>query len=1302
MSEAPLLFLESNAIYMSKHLRLCLLVILGFVTHLSFGQNYRIENGRINVCPGQFTDSRGTGLFGNYRNNENFTYTICPDEPGRRIRLFFERFRIAEGDILCFYDGPNTNANLLSCWDDKESQSVADNIFDNFDRPIQATLENSSGCLTVTFRSDDSQNAAGWRAEISCEFACQDILAEIASSSPEVIPADTGWISVCLGEPITLRGRGEYPQASQPDTYAQSDQLSTFNWDMGDGIIREGQSITHTYNQPGGYIVELNIQDPLGCSNNNAITQRVRVATPPKFVMEPIDTLCIGDTIALTSAVNQGVISGKTISAVPDSGSFEAINIRADSIALPDGEGVFYESPIRFTTFSPGQTITSETDIRNIFVNMEHTWMRDLEIELECPNGQIMTLHDFDGQRGREVYLGIPNDNDNTQINIGEGYTYSWNLNGQQTWIEYANANFANTNRATLPVQDYRPFDDFSELIGCPLNGNWTMRIKDLWLFDNGFIFFWGMELDEDLVPTEQETFVPEIQQYSWSGPDILDDNRDSTLAVALTEGNLPFTFSTTDEFGCQKDTTINLTVRPEDHPECVKCETRFTDRQGPTAVCSGIGVDLEIRTNPELDFYDQFTYSWSPADGLSCTDCPNPVATPASTTVYEVFASSSTLNCEFRDTIEVRVSDTPPPSIQGITANSPVCEGEGPGSAIVEVTGGTGTLSFAWNNGAPQTTNTLTGLAPGDYDLTVTDINGCSDNALFTIDPPAPRPVVDFSISDVTCTGDSTGSILVEPVIGSAPFTYIWSTGESTPQIDELPAGDYFITITDANGCTALDTATVIEPNTPPIQVAVQIDNEIICRGDASGAITVNTTGGQGNYTYNWNNGATTPSLTTLPEGTYVVTVTDEVGCSKVEEITLTGPTEDLVEIEITNPILCPGTTTGGLNAPPMGGQAPYTFTWSNGQNTQALSNLSSGTYTVTITDANGCTEESSMTLDEPQGISINTSIPTSIQCAGDSNGSLQLTVTGGQPPYQYQWSTGATTPLLQNLSAGAYGYTVTDANGCSRDSTLVLNEPSPLSIATSVLPPSCFDTNDGAITLTPAGGTPPFQYQLNGGAFSSNSSLGGVGTGSQTIVIQDANGCQITEQIAINEPEELIVFASADPEIIQLGDLTTLEAEAQNGTGQINFQWTTFRDTKIECSDCREALISPMRSNTFQVTATDQNGCQATDMVQVTVEIDRVIMVPTGFTPNGDATNDLLLVHGNSGSIVNSFKIYDRWGELLFEAQGFEVNDPTIGWDGNYRGKYAPAGVYIWQAEVTFIDGYQKVYKGHTNLIR
>ena len=334
---------------------------------------------------------------------KNFTFTLCPDEPGRRVSLFFETFRVEDTDKLCFYDGQSTNAQLLSCWDNKDAQGGLANS--GFDRTIQATIENSSGCLTMTFESNNRGTGFGWRSVISCVFACQDINAELAASTPEVVPADTGWINVCLGDPISLTGRGEYPETNQANTYPQSDNLSIFSWDMGDGEIKEGQTINHTYTEPGGYIVQLNINDELGCGNNNAIAQRVRVAAPPKMIFEPQEDLCVGDTLSLTAAVNQGIIPGRTVSVVPDSGSFKAINIRADSIALPDGEGVFYESQIRFNTFGPSQTVTSETDIKNIFVNIEHTWMRDLEIEIECPNGQIMTLHNFDGQRGKEVFF---------------------------------------------------------------------------------------------------------------------------------------------------------------------------------------------------------------------------------------------------------------------------------------------------------------------------------------------------------------------------------------------------------------------------------------------------------------------------------------------------------------------------------------------------------------------------------------------------------------------------------------------------------------------------------------------------------------------------------------------------------------------------------------------------------------------------------------------------------------------------------------------------------------------------------
>ena len=262
---------------------------------ISFAQVYNMDGTPITDCSGFFYDSGGST--GNYGSSESLTTTICPDgTSGTHVQLVFSAVDLAAGDLICFFDGMDANAPALACNDD----FMAGSPF-----IIQATAANTSGCLTITFNSDGSGEAAGWQADINCIPSCQIILANLVNSEPVVSPPDTGYIDICQGERVFFFGEGSYPQDGV--VYNHSDLTSAFEWDFGDGTTGLGPNVSHIYNDAGGYIVQLTITDQFGCTSTNFINQRVRVSTNPSFALlaNIPDQLCAGDTLELNAVVNQ-------------------------------------------------------------------------------------------------------------------------------------------------------------------------------------------------------------------------------------------------------------------------------------------------------------------------------------------------------------------------------------------------------------------------------------------------------------------------------------------------------------------------------------------------------------------------------------------------------------------------------------------------------------------------------------------------------------------------------------------------------------------------------------------------------------------------------------------------------------------------------------------------------------------------------------------------------------------------------------------------------------------------------------
>jgi gliding motility-associated-like protein len=1801
----------------------------------------------VTTCNGVFTDS-GDNSAG-YQPNEDLTMTFCPDGgSGQNIQLVFSGVNIIAGDELCFYDGDDATADQIVCY---EAFMGASSFI------VQATAANASGCLTVVFISDASGQGNGWSADINCIQDCQTIFAELASTIPEVSPADTGWIDICPGDRVTLSGQGVYPQDGV--AYDQSDLTSTFTWDFGDGNSALGPNVSHVYEEPGGYIVQLTIADEQECTNINYISQRIRVATYPQFTAggNLPDELCAGDTISLDATVGSQN-GGSVVSVESTPGGFQAGGIVSDSLPLPDGVGVPYSTSINFTDFSPGQTLTDISDLLGVCVIMEHSWMYDLDIYLECPNGTqiIMQNQEF---IGNEVHLGTPFEADDANTPSppaqGIGAEYCWtpgSTNG--TWTEYAQSNDpGGFGEYVLPEGDYQTFDPMTDLIGCPLNGEWTIEVWDQWGSDNGWIFEWSILFNEDLYPS-LETYQPQIIDFQWEQiPSVISYSADSLAveAAPVLGGEALYTFTVEDDFGCVFDTSITIDVLPFAHPDCYDCQESFAPLldtivcEGETvsfnaasstppstasgfitnpqqefgastnppsnplylpldisfinpgiitdpltqieSVCIDIltdwnddlnifleapsGAQLELTTGngggsdnylqtcfspaattpitdgngpftgtfmPEGDWSvlagevingqwnlvvtDAFgfndlgevlswsitfnsinepSYSWSGV-GLSCTNCPDPDVTPLTSQDY-IVSSLDNYGCSYMDTVsvivvneieapevdcisseegsiifswlpvgnfteyEIRVINNGVPGpwqgpvtdlaytennlsfgdeitleVRVYVGGSPLdctilidsstcnydgcalsanlssapadvsCNGNADGSAAIVAMGGDMPYTYyIVNDSVPQANGNFTGLSAGNYAVVVTDGLGCVDTVNFIINEPdslvvdiqVDQPIacydgnmgmltaaasggtpgytyewntspvensatisnlfadsytvtvtddesctatatydlmqpdsisISFNIVDSSCPSEADGAIqatvsggtaplnlnwsnngtgneqsnllpgtycltvtddnacekvacvdvgspnalMVDAVItnavlcnggntgtatvlvsgGNEPYTFLWNdplaqtaqqanmlsaanytviitddndceisteviieepdvlelsftteevlcnggaegsatavvTGGTMPysyawgdgQNDEtalnLPADDYSVTITDANDCMVEGSISVTEPATPvslsieqiqmgcyglsqnqllvtaeggtgpnytyqwsngqtqatatgldtisytvsvfdengcevsafytpedlePIDFLI-IDTPPNCNGYADGRLGINqVSGGNGleveDYIINWSSGATGPTADNLLGGvTYSVTVTDSQGCEESKERFLEEPIAISFNLDVVD-ALCFGNQDGSITVTNIIGENDnYTFNWSNGQASATASGLAAGAYSVTVTDEDGCFNISTEEIEQPEELSIEYQTEDT-PCFGTQGGSILAMVSGGVPTYSYNWSNGATQNNLEALGAGTYELVVTDLNGCTSTISATVEQPEPIQAAFEATDPSCFGASDGSISITASGGSIPYRYSIDGDFYVGSSMLIALEADDYQVSILDGNGCTFTDRVSLSNPPEFSVDAGSDSYTITLGDSIDLYANAENASGLVDFEWQAPYDGTLSCTFCEVTTSLPQVSILYFLYGIDENGCEDTDMVHVYVDKPRVVAVPTGFTPNGDNNNDKLIVHGRRGTMVQYFQVFDRWGELLYEARDFEVNDSNYGWDGTFKGDEVNPGVYIWQLVVTYEDGMEEAYYGETTLIR
>ncbi len=443
-------------------------------------------------------------------------------------------------------------------------------------------------------------------------------------------------------------------------------------------------------------------------------------------------------------------------------------------------------------------------------------------------------------------------------------------------------------------------------------------------------------------------------------------------------------------------------------------------------------------------------------------------------------------------------------------------------GSVTVTPNSGTGPYSYLWSLGSSNaTTQSVNNIAAGTYPVTVTDNFGCTGSATATV---SALQLTITSIVNATGTScaSSTGSVTVTPNNGTANYNYSWTNGGTTQTISNLPSGSYTVTITDANGCTGTASGSVTTPNGP--QATASVSN-ITCNGAGDGAIDVTTTGGTGTVTYNWNNNATVEDLTTLPAGTYTLTVNDVNNCSFTLSATVTEPAAVTGTISPTN-ITCFGLADGSATVNVNGGNVHYSYLWSNSQTGNTATALNTGTVTLTVTDNNNCSASFSTTISQPAALTVSET-HLNVTCNGESTGSIDLTVSGGTTGYSYVWAGLSGNGAAQNnLAAGTYTATITDANSCTATTSVTLTEPSAIALNLTATNTSAQAANDGGVTTSTSGGVAPYSYTWSNSSVSAN--LTNVGTGQYCVTVADANTCTVTACATVDAPSAITGIAA------------------------------------------------------------------------------------------------------------------------------------------------------------------------------
>ncbi len=820
-------------------------------------------------------------------------------------------------------------------------------------------------------------------------------------------------------------------------------------------------------------------------------------------------------------------------------------------------------------------------------------------------------------------------------------------------------------------------------------------------------------EYDLEIFPTDTKAFFNIDPLTGCTGTEICLTNLSTLGANVLwdfgdgntsTVQNICHTYLEADTFtitlkafGCGFDSVQQEVII---HPSP---QANFTNN---TIACPGDSIRFSNLTIGAEDFL------WDFGDGNIST-LNNPVhfyTTPGNYTVKLIATSTETCQDSISKTITIL---TPPVADFTIPSDS-ICVGQ-----ELNFTSATTTniLNCFWDFGDGNFSNACNAnhayenIGSFIVTLILADNNNCRDTTQRLVSvSPVPQPMFDF-ITDQDCSpilvSFNNTSILSE--------SYEWDFGDGTTSALTNPThtyslgGNYTVRLTAINGhCSEIIEENLVINATPDANIITPL-GQTGC-SEFVAPFTSSPTGGSFRATWNFGDGIN--SFMADPTHTYTIPGIYEV--SLIVEDTLSGCIDTaFTDIEIFEPlvantvitdILCHGDTTGSIDLSINSGTEPFQYLWSNGMVTPDLSDLTAGEYVISITDNNNCHWFDTLIINQPTPITTAIIDRSIVTCYDGDDGSICIEVTGGIPDYLINWQIGEQEACIENVSAGDYPLEITDDNGCVENFIFQVDQNPQLEIIDEIGNISCFGANDGFINLDSIiGGASNFYNNTLTGPinYDGGNNFPDLVPGNYTLVVQDLEGCIIESTYLIGEPDSLWVMVPQDT-VIGLGD--SLWIETSHNAADPIFTWSP--SATLDCNDCEDPIAKPLTTTTYYLNLSDRNDCPAKDTLTVVVDSNREFYIPNTFTPNGDGRNDFFRIRSRLPSIrrINAFRIFNRWGDMVFEAEGFKPQEENFdhAWDGSFRGQPLAPDQFTYYVEVEYLDQEIETVKGTVLLVR
>ncbi|MFT4778913.1 MAG: gliding motility-associated-like protein [Flavobacteriales bacterium] len=766
---------------------------------------------------------------------------------------------------------------------------------------------------------------------------------------------------------------------------------------------------------------------------------------------------------------------------------------------------------------------------------------------------------------------------------------------------------------------------------------------------------------------------------FEWIAGDIGDNDPEATTLIDLCPGIYELRIVDTND--CEDILTFELTEPTElevtvDSVVDVSC-FEYTD--GSTAVTATGGVG-------------GYDYNWNNGEYVG-----NVLANLGADTLNLVVTDLNGCTAEEQviilqpDTFLVNLSI---PNLEGVDFDIP-CVGDSTASILAVIQGGVPDFDVIWSGDGIENINSLNqqNLPAGTYEIAVTDSDGCITTNQVTIDEPDEELQTSSALTPIVCFGECTAAIDLTVTGGVDPYTFLWELNNDggefavSEDIQDLCAGLYEVLVSDANGC---DTLLIFEIGQPTqIQLNATFSEyasgtNISCFDACDGSITIAPSGGTPNYTNEWfvngnpaGNGLTLENI--CGDDVVSVIVTDDAECSIEQIINLNVP-DPLAFNEVVSQIQCNGEMNGAIDLNISGGTQPYTITWTpESGNSEEISGLGEGEYCAQVVDANGCTIDACWTIVDPEELT-GTLTGTEASCSF-CNGTITLSNSGGTGDVTIIWAgptfieDDETNPI--DLCEGDYTAIVTDESGCSISIDFTVGGDPGIAADLFATNPLCFDDCDGSVTvaITQSGPNPVIVWtDANGDLVGTELEIDGICNGTFTLSITDDNGCTFEETVTVSEPSEIIIdvvsplFQNGYNVSEFEGNDGEIETDVSGGTPDYDYIWTG--PTSIE-----DGMTSPidLTAGTYVLTVTDANGCSKDTTIVLTQPDD--LALPTGLSPNGDNANDTYVILGVAEHPVNTFKVFNRWGNIVYEKPNYNNE-----WDGrNNDGEDLPDGTYF-----------------------